>query len=142
MFEFIPDETATVVAILKRPSDAQRLLEAHTYHLPAHQLSRMTGCSLIAWYLPGWHPTPHRIAYWGMISHITLMSRQQYLPTQANHPRAHHHYAVVHCSEIVTMTPALASRRWRRVSVHVTTWGSLMRATDLGQLGQLDQGVR
>lgn len=135
MLESMPDDTATVVAILKRPSDAERLLTEHTYHLPVHQLTRIAGCSLMAWYLPGWHATPHRIAYWGVVSRITVMSRQQYLPSQSNHPHAHHQYAIVHCDEIWPMVPALSSRRWRRITVHTTTWGALVRANDLGQLG-------
>lgn len=136
----IPDETATMVAILKRPSDAHRLLTEHTYHVPSHLLTRVTGCSLMAWYLPGWHPTPHRLAYWAVISHVTLMSRLQYLPTQAHHPRAHHPYAIVHCSTVSPLVPALMSQRWRRVAVHTTTWGVLMRASDLGQLRQSTRG--
>jgi len=133
----IPDDTATAVAILKRSSDAQRLLADHTYHLPVHQLPRIAGCSLMAWYLPGWHATPHRIAYWGLITQITLMSRQQYLPTQAHHPRAQHAYAIVHCREVVPLIPELISQHWRRITVHTTTWGALLRANDLSQLGQI-----
>jgi len=138
----IPSDDAVVLALLRRPSDEERLLSAGTYHLPASKSAPLLGARTMVWYVPAWHPvTPWSVRYRAEISAGWLTTRRLYLPEEAVHPRANELYWIVRVAGLEVLDPVLPSLRWRRVGVHRLQSHALLRATELGEVASLSRRI-
>jgi hypothetical protein len=125
----------TLLALLKRPRDEQRLLDAMTYHLPLGQASYVHGTTEIAFYVGGWHPqSPCCVRYHATIVDAVITTRAAYIVDEPNHPRATDRYLVLTVSDLTTCDPLIASERWRRISLHRINTEALHRTPELGQI--------
>jgi hypothetical protein len=136
----ITQYTGVTIAIVKRPQDWQRITHMQQYHLPIRYIPHIMQSPWIAWYMPRWHTIqPHSIHYVAHMKAMTITPRQAYLPHEAAHPRANNLYAVLTFDAIYTLRAPIISIRWRRIGIHYTTWGALVRTNDLGALSQVHQ---
>jgi hypothetical protein len=134
----ITTTTNITIAIVKHPHDWQRIISARQYHMPVRHIARVMQSPWIAFYLPGWHATqPHRIRHVARITAMTIAPRRTYLPEEPTHPCADQLYAILAFDAIYTLRAPIYSTRWRRISIHHTTWGVLTRTYDLGALHQV-----
>ena len=132
--EPITPDTGITIAIVKRAIDWQRITTTHQYHIPVQYMARIIHNQWVAFYFPRWHShQAHSIQYVGTIASCTIMPRCTYID-EPHHPHAHRDYVVVTFDTIYRLAVPIYSNRWRRISVHHTTWGILVRAYDLGAL--------
>jgi hypothetical protein len=139
----ISTHTHISIALVKRPQDWQRIEHTRRYHLPIRHVAHILQSPWIALYLPGWHTThPHCIRHVASISALTIMPRHAYLSDEPLHPRAHQLYAILTLDALYELQVPIVSKRWRRISIHHTTWGALTRTYDLGNLKRIEQRMR
>lgn len=142
LIDIAPD-TVITIAIIKHARDWQRLQATHQYHLPIAQLGRISQSPWLAFYMPKWHHEhPHCITHIAQIAALALMTRRDYLPDEHQHPRADNHYVVVTLKALYALDAPLPSQRWRRISIHQTTWAAFHRAHDLSAIRRLTQQLR
>ena len=138
----IPSDDTVVLALLRRPSDEQRLLCAGTYHIPASKSAALVGARAIVWYVPAWHPeTPWSVRYRAEITSSWVTTRGLYLPEESTHPRAAAPYWIIQVAGVEVLDPVLPSVHWRRVAVHRVQSHALLRATELGQVAGLARRI-
>lgn len=137
---YISNHTGITITIVKCAQDWQRLIHTHQYHVPIQYRPRLIQSSWVALYMPGWYShNPHSVCYVAHMSNLHIMRRLEYLPDQPHHPHAHHLYAIITCDALYELRIPIVSKRWRRVGIHHTTWGALMRSYDLGALSLITQ---
>lgn len=127
--------TGITIGIVKRPQDWQRICHTKQYHMPVRHIPRVMQSPWLAFYMPRWHTThPYCIRHIASITAMTIAPRRTYLPDESTNPRADQLYAILTFDAIHTLRLPVSSTRWRRISIHHTTWGALMRTYDLGAL--------
>ena len=125
----------TLLALLKRPRDEQRLLDAMTYHLPLAQATHVHGTTEVAFYVGGWHPqSPYCVRYCATIVGAVISTRATYIVDEPDHPRATDRYMVLTVCALTTLDPPIVSERWRRISLHRIDAEALQRTPELGQI--------
>ena len=125
----------TLLALLKRPRDEQRLLAGMTYHIPLEQAKHFHGTTQIALYVGSWHPqSPFCVRYRATIVDAIICTRAAYILDEPMHPRATERYLVLRVSNLITLDPVIPSERWRRISVHRINDDALARTPELGQI--------
>lgn len=88
---------------------------------------------LIAFYMPAWYtPLPYHITHVAQIGGYVIQPRLSIWPMAPHHPRASQLYIVLTLQALTTLTPAIPSPRWRRVSVHRMQMSTLARLPYLG----------
>ncbi len=141
--EPILPQTPVTVAIVKSPQDWQRITHGKHYHVPLQQCSRIAQSSWIAFYMPHWYTShPYSIHLVASIQSVAVMQRLHYLPDESTHPHASQLYVVCTLGTMYRLRIPVVSQRWRRISLHQTTFGVLARAYDLGNISHIQRAVR
>lgn len=132
--------TPITIALVKSQQDWQRIEQINQYHVPLQHYSRTVPSSWIAFYLPRWHMAhPYSIHFVASIQSVAVMQRVHYLPDESAHPRATHHYVVYTLGSMYQFRTPIVSLRWRRITLHQSTFGALARAYDLGNLSHIQR---
>jgi hypothetical protein len=128
----------TLLALLKRPRDEQRLVDSLTYHIPLAQAKHFHGTQEIAFYVGNWHPlSPHCVRYRATIVDAVICARAVYIVDEPTHPRAAEQYMVLTVCDLTTLDPLIPSQRWRRITLHRINTEVLHRTPELGQIQRI-----
>ena len=76
----------------------------------------------------------YAIRYWGRVSRIAQVKRQELFPHELSCARADREYFRVHLHSLERLAQPIPSRRWRRITFIGTTWAKLSRAAEVNDL--------
>jgi len=132
-----PDRYATVlVAIMNSPRDLAIARDQHWYRIPVKRMpKRALNAPILAFYQTReFGPEKWSINYYAHTTAWEIVSRDQLLPDETQHPRAKELYYKVHLQELRPLPHPIVSNKWRRVAFIVTHWARLEAAQEINEL--------
>ena len=127
------ESTPLILAIVPNQASYDKLINEQQYCVPIRYMATVADVSMLACYMPGWHPThPRHVTHVARIMSYSIQIRELIWPLQPHHPRATQPYVVLSLTDIELLTPPIPSPRWHRISIHRTTTGTLARMPYLG----------
>ena len=128
-----------LVAILNQQRDLDILRKHGWYRIPVVSaekwLSSRWPPRWLAWYqTKSFGNEAHAVRYFGEISSIRIVQRQQLFPEYRNDPKAHHRYYQLFVQSIELLPQPIFSRRLRRIVFIPTTWDKFVNAAEINDL--------
>jgi hypothetical protein len=132
-----PDRYATVlVAIINKQRDLDIACDQHWYRIPVKRApKRGINAPILAFYqTKEFGEQKWSINYYAHTTAWEMVPRNQLLPDEPQHPRAHELYYRVRLGELRRLPHPIISRKWRRVAFIVTHWARLEEAQEISEL--------
>ncbi|MFZ4827015.1 MAG: hypothetical protein ACOYLB_06645 [Phototrophicaceae bacterium] len=129
-------EDRVLVGVINRRTDWNLLNQERVYRIPLEQQPNGIDVEYMAFYIS---KNAHAV-YGGMIPFyarrlgVELKTRQEILPKEHNHPRAHHRYLCVQLAELRAKTPPILNSTARALAFIHTTWDRFETAHELKDL--------
>lgn len=127
-----------LVVLVNNRRDWERLQREGWYRIPLARAPAHLHADYLAFYqTKAFGAEGQRIAYVAPVRGYTIVPREELLPDEPHHPRAHDLYVRIALGPLYKLPHPIPSRRWHRVLFIATTWRSLLLATDVSELARL-----
>ena len=132
------EENTVLVAYMPSTKDMAIARTQGWYRIPvshAPPILRNGKATHNAFYQPSsFAPERYTVRWYSPVTSLMVRRRVDVLPDEALHPNADKEYYIVGCKELMELTPAVRSRRPRRIIFFPTTLKKLLTATDINEL--------
>ncbi len=134
----IPWGAPVMVCVVPRPADLERVRVEGWYRVPvAHAPAPLIADYLAFYQTAAYGAERWAVRYLAAVCAVQIMLRRELLPDQPHHPRAGERYYRFTLGPLLQLPLAVPSRHLRRVTFIPTTFGQLLRASDVTELWQL-----
>lgn len=140
----VPDSDArALVCVVTRPKDLDLIRREGWYRIPLRRAPPSLAVELLAFYQTAAFGAERWAVRWiAPIRRISLATRGELLPDEPRHPRAAERYYRFELGALRSLPAAVPSRRLRRISFILTSYGQLLRATELCELWRPPEAAR
>jgi len=135
MVMIYPDDRV-LVAVVNSPTDWQRVLAEGWYRLPAkHAPPQVPYIDWLAFYFTrAFGGDKWAVHYYSRVIGHELLTRQDMIPTEPNHPRAAEWYYKLILEPPQHKLPPIVADQWRRITFVMTTGDRFEAAREMGDL--------
>lgn len=114
-----------LVALVRQPSDWHFIQKGGFYRIPVKSAPAMVKDGSIE-YLAFYFPKPfkehaYKVAWYGKVNHLRIVSRKEAVPSQPNHPKADAQYYIIGIEKCIQLEEPFESIRPRRLLFIPTT---------------------
>jgi hypothetical protein len=128
-------EDRVLVAYLPSPADFDLIRQQGWYRIPQKHAPKGLHAEYYAFYFGrNFGPQKWAIHYYAKQTGYELVTRQELLPDQAEHPRAKELYHKVSLGPLQQLEQPITSLRWRRIVFMHTTWDRFQEAREINDL--------
>jgi hypothetical protein len=131
----IDENDLILVAVVKTPRDLEIARVLGWYRIPLRTAPKTVRVDWLAFYQTGaFGDERHSIRWIAAVRGYELMTRDEILRDEPDHPAASEPYYKIQLGPLETLARPLPSRRWRRITFLYTTGERLLRAQDVKDL--------
>ncbi len=135
MDDHIPSDAPVLVAVVTRPADLARARDEGWYRIPLRHAPHPLAAEYLAFYQTAAFGSERwAVRYLAPIRRVGLALRHELLPHEARHPRAGERYFRFELGPLRPLPAPVPSRRLRRIVFIPTSYGQLLRASDVAEL--------
>jgi hypothetical protein len=128
-------EDRVLVAVMNRPKDFKIARDQGWYRLPEGKAGRGAFFEYVAFYFTAaFAEKKYAVHYYARRLGHELVTRQDLLPDEPEHPRAGRPYYKLQLGPLQQREPPIVSLRWRRISFIHTTWDRFQAAEEINDL--------
>ncbi len=133
--ETLRDDTRVLVAVINDPRDLEIARVQGWYRIPLLRAPSRVGADYLAFYQTKiFGEEAWAINYYAPIKRFLIVSRQDLLPDQSDHPRAKERYYKIEIGPLRRLPNPIPSHRLRRITFIPTTLKHLLRAEEINDL--------
>jgi hypothetical protein len=135
MLDDIDPDARALVCVVTRPADMEQVRTAGWYRVPVKRAPRGMAAAYLAFYqTAAFGAERWAVRYLAPVLRVSLATRRELLPAEADHPRAAERYYRFDLGALEALPLPVPARRLRRVTFIPTTIGQLLRARDVAEL--------
>lgn len=126
-----------LVVVVNNASDLQRAASEGWYRIPQRRAPRRIGADYIAFYQTGafkGQDEAQTVTYYAPTRRYQLMTRQELLPHEADHPRANDYYFRIDLGPLQRLDHPIPAQQFRRVTFIHTSFQQLLTAEQVTDL--------
>jgi very-short-patch-repair endonuclease len=128
-------KTSVLVAILNNVPDFYRARDEGWYRLPVKSAPRLTHPDILAFYQTKIFDVDRwSISWYAEVQGVDQLTRQELLPDQPDHVRAHDQYYCLRLGPLQRKENSIPSRVFRRMTFIPTTWKKFQEAEEINDL--------
>jgi hypothetical protein len=130
---------SVLVAVVNNPEDLARVATEGWYRIPQRRAPKRIGADYLAFYQTSAFKAQEEaqtVTYFAATRRYRLATRQELLPAEAGHPRAHDYYYRIDVGPLQRLPRPVPATTYRRITFIHTTLECLLTATDVRDLFQ------